>query len=73
MHLEANGAKHFLHGRRFANDLWGAGQRWRHRQALLFLSMLVIIMTAHSDLDSAVASYQGGAFEYRQEIGRAHV
>ncbi|MCQ4233884.1 nitrogen regulation protein NR(I) [Stutzerimonas degradans] len=24
----------------------------------------VIIMTAHSDLDSAVASYQGGAFEY---------
>jgi len=24
----------------------------------------VVIMTAHSDLDSAVASYQGGAFEY---------
>ena len=24
----------------------------------------VIITTAHSDLDSAVASYQGGAFEY---------
>ncbi len=24
----------------------------------------MIIMTAHSDLDSAVASYQGGAFEY---------
>ncbi len=24
----------------------------------------VIIMTAHSDLDAAVASYQGGAFEY---------
>ncbi|MGA1109364.1 MAG: response regulator, partial [Pseudomonadales bacterium] len=24
----------------------------------------VIIMTAHSDLDSAVASIQGGAFEY---------
>jgi two-component system, NtrC family, nitrogen regulation response regulator GlnG len=24
----------------------------------------VIIMTAHSDLDSAVAAYQGGAFEY---------
>ena len=24
----------------------------------------VIIITAHSDLDSAVASYQGGAFEY---------
>lgn len=27
-------------------------------------SIPVIIMTAHSDLDSAVASYQGGAFEY---------
>ncbi|MFC0269070.1 nitrogen regulation protein NR(I) [Kushneria aurantia] len=26
--------------------------------------MPVIVMTAHSDLDSAVASYQGGAFEY---------
>ena len=24
----------------------------------------VIITTAHSDLDSAVAAYQGGAFEY---------
>ena len=24
----------------------------------------VIIMTAHSDLDAAVASYKGGAFEY---------
>ena len=24
----------------------------------------VIIMTAHSDLDSAVTAYQGGAFEY---------
>ena len=24
----------------------------------------VIIMTAHSDLDAAVASYRGGAFEY---------
>ena len=24
----------------------------------------VIIMTAHSDLDSAVAAFQGGAFEY---------
>lgn len=24
----------------------------------------IIVMTAHSDLDSAVASYQGGAFEY---------
>ena len=27
-------------------------------------SLPVIIMTAHSDLDSAVQSYQGGAFEY---------
>jgi len=27
-------------------------------------SLPVIVMTAHSDLDSAVASYQGGAFEY---------
>jgi two-component system nitrogen regulation response regulator GlnG len=27
-------------------------------------SLPVIIMTAHSDLDSAVAAYQGGAFEY---------
>ncbi|WP_025733994.1 nitrogen regulation protein NR(I) [Carnimonas nigrificans] len=27
-------------------------------------SAAVIVMTAHSDLDSAVASYQGGAFEY---------
>lgn len=27
-------------------------------------SMPVIIMTAHSDLDHAVAAYQGGAFEY---------
>jgi two-component system, NtrC family, nitrogen regulation response regulator GlnG len=29
-----------------------------------FPGMPVIITTAHSDLDSAVASYQGGAFEY---------
>jgi len=27
-------------------------------------AMPVIIMTAHSDLDSAVSAYQGGAFEY---------
>ncbi len=27
-------------------------------------SLPIIIMTAHSDLDSAVAAYQGGAFEY---------
>ena len=29
-----------------------------------FPALPVIIMTAHSDLDSAVAAYQGGAFEY---------
>jgi len=29
-----------------------------------FPRLPVIIMTAHSDLDSAVAAYQGGAFEY---------
>ncbi|MGH1439993.1 MAG: nitrogen regulation protein NR(I) [Cellvibrionaceae bacterium] len=29
-----------------------------------FPGLPVIIMTAHSDLDSAVAAYQGGAFEY---------
>lgn len=27
-------------------------------------TMPIIVMTAHSDLDSAVAAYQGGAFEY---------
>ena len=32
-----------------------------HKQAA---DVPVIIMTAHTDLDSAVASYQGGAFEY---------
>mgnify|MGYP001333401453 CR=1 FL=1 len=30
----------------------------------LYPRLPVIIMTAHSDLDSAVASYHGGAFEY---------
>ena len=29
-----------------------------------FPNLPVIIMTAHSDLDSAVNAYQGGAFEY---------
>ncbi|NOZ53985.1 MAG: nitrogen regulation protein NR(I) [Gammaproteobacteria bacterium] len=29
-----------------------------------FPALPVIIMTAHSDLDSAVSAYQGGAFEY---------
>src|SRR5256885_5142191 len=37
----------------------------------------VIVMTAYSDLDSAVAAFQGGAYEYLpkpfDEIGRAHV
>ncbi len=32
------------------------GERWP--------GMPVIVMTAHSDLDAAVASYEGGAFEY---------
>ena len=30
----------------------------------LYPDMPVIIMTAFSDLDSAVAAFQGGAFEY---------
>lgn len=30
----------------------------------LYPKLPVIIMTAHSDLDSAVSAYQGGAFEY---------
>lgn len=30
----------------------------------LYPDLPVIIMTAHSDLDSAVSAYQGGAFEY---------
>ncbi len=30
----------------------------------IYPDLPVIIMTAHSDLDSAVAAYQGGAFEY---------
>ena len=29
-----------------------------------FPDLPVIVMTAHSDLDSAVSAYQGGAFEY---------
>lgn len=34
------------------------------RVRTMYPELPVIIMTAHSDLDSAVASYQGGAFEY---------
>ncbi|MFQ5487179.1 MAG: response regulator, partial [Gammaproteobacteria bacterium] len=30
----------------------------------LYPELPVIIMTAHSDLDSAIAAYEGGAFEY---------
>lgn len=30
----------------------------------IYPKLLIIIMTAYSDLDSAVASFQGGAFEY---------
>ena len=39
----------------------------------------VIVMTAHSDLGSAVSAYESGAFEYLpkpfdvDQIGRAHV
>lgn len=35
-----------------------------NRLARTHPSMPVIVMTAHSDLDHAVAAYQGGAFEY---------
>ncbi|WP_372613795.1 nitrogen regulation protein NR(I) [Halomonas sp.] len=38
--------------------------RWVLERALAHPDLPVIVMTAHSDLDSAVASYQGGAFEY---------
>jgi two-component system nitrogen regulation response regulator GlnG len=34
------------------------------RLSELYPSLPVIIMTAHTDLDSAVSAYQGGAFEY---------
>ncbi|MGI9308511.1 MAG: nitrogen regulation protein NR(I), partial [Gammaproteobacteria bacterium] len=35
-----------------------------HRVDALDLSLPVIVITAHSDLDNAVAAYQAGAFEY---------
>ena len=35
-----------------------------HRLAREGYSFPVIVITAHADLDSAVAAYQGGAFEY---------
>ncbi len=34
------------------------------RVKALYPELPVIIMTAHSDLDSAIAAYEGGAFEY---------
>ena len=37
---------------------------WTQIRAKRAASCPVIVMTAHSDLDSAVAAYQGGAFEY---------
>src|SRR5690606_16875967 len=40
------------------------GLEFLHRLHREQAGLPVIIMTAHSDLDSAVAAYQGGAFEY---------
>ncbi|MCV6637917.1 nitrogen regulation protein NR(I) [Candidatus Albibeggiatoa sp. nov. NOAA] len=40
------------------------GLRLLERINQLYPDISVIIMTAYSDLDSAVAAYQGGAFEY---------
>ncbi|MGH8529940.1 MAG: nitrogen regulation protein NR(I) [Nevskiales bacterium] len=41
-----------------------SGLELLHRVRAKQPQLPVIIMTAHSDLDSAVAAYQGGAFEY---------
>ena len=41
-----------------------AGSTCSTRSARAGRRLPVIVMTAHSDLDSAVAAYQGGAFEY---------
>ena len=30
----------------------------------------IVIMTAYSDLDSAVSAYEGGAFEYQAHLDR---
>ena len=35
-----------------------------HQLDAMGLNLPVIVITAHSDLDSAVAAYQAGAFEY---------
>jgi two-component system nitrogen regulation response regulator GlnG len=40
------------------------GMDLMRRLEKLGLSLPVIVITAHTDLDSAVAAYQGGAFEY---------
>ncbi|MES1195958.1 MAG: response regulator, partial [Steroidobacter sp.] len=58
--------------RRGRPDVLMTDIRMPGRSGLELLSMIrdsqpelpVIVMTAHSDLDSAVSAYQGGAFEY---------
>lgn len=58
--------------RRSRPDVLMTDIRMPGRSGLELLSMIrdsqpelpVIVMTAHSDLDSAVSAYQGGAFEY---------
>jgi two-component system nitrogen regulation response regulator GlnG len=40
------------------------GMELMRRMEALGLSLPVIVITAHTDLDSAVAAYRGGAFEY---------
>ena len=40
------------------------GLEFTRRLETLHVSMPVIVITAHTDLDSAVAAYQSGAFEY---------
>lgn len=42
----------------------GSGLELLERLVVSHPQLPVIVMTAHSDLDSAVAAYQGGAFEY---------
>lgn len=42
----------------------GSGLELLERLVVSHPELPVIVMTAHSDLDSAVAAYQGGAFEY---------
>ena len=42
----------------------GSGLDLLQQIKMRFPSLPVIIMTAHSDLESAVAAFQGGAFEY---------